>query len=275
MDKIQSLGFVINQSKAGAQEIAEKLGSIARAANRETRLTSQYPVPDSFFDEIDACCAIGGDGTLLGVAPLAAKKGAKVIGVNLGTLGFLVTFTPEEILRAFQQILDGDYAVAPRTLIQAENSQGIVESGLNDVIIREAEARLILIEVSAGGFPITNYSCDGLIFSTPSGSTAYNLSAGGPIVHPETDSIGMTPICPHTLSNRGLVLPGSMHLSVRVISTTAHPFFTIDGRPVFKDQGHQPLKICLSPDRLQLVHLRHYDYFETLRNKLAWGRGNR
>lgn len=275
MDPIRRLAFVVNADKAGANTLAEDLSRIAIAHRVETRITDAYPIDRDFLAGIDACCAIGGDGTLLGVVEPALRHAVRIIGVNLGKLGFLVTFTPEQIHDCFPDLLSGIYKTSRRTVLSACIKGGESRQGLNDVVIRDAESRLIRTEVRTADSLITQYSSDGLIFSTPSGSTAYNLSAGGPILHPESDAIAMTPICPHTLSNRSLVLPAVSTLTVRVTEPESHPVITIDGRHVFEGIQNQWIDISLCSKCLELIHLEDYDYYTTLRSKLAWGSDDR
>lgn len=275
MDPIRRIAFVINADKAGAATIANDLARIAEGNGVETRITDTYPVADPVLEGCDACCAIGGDGTLLGVVQPALRHHVRIIGINLGKLGFLVTFTPDQIHSCFPELLQGAYKISRRTVLSATTASGESHKALNDIVIRDAESRLIRTEVRTGEGLITRYSSDGLIFSTPSGSTAYNLSAGGPILHPESDAIAMTPICPHTLSNRSLVLPGASTLSVRVGESESHPIITTDGHQVFAGIRNQWIDISLCNHCLELIHLPDYDYYETLRNKLAWGGGNR
>lgn len=275
MEPIRRVAFVINAAKTGAAAIANDLAGIAASIGVETRTTDTYPIESDFLEDFDACCAIGGDGTLLGIVDQALRFNVRIIGVNLGKLGFLVTFTPDQIHAHFSELLGGAYQTSRRTVLSARTEGGASRKALNDIVIREAESRLIRTEVRAGDALITQYSSDGLIFSTPSGSTAYNLSAGGPILHPESDAIAMTPICPHTLSNRSLVLPGASPLAVRVTDPEAHPVITVDGQPAFADIRNHWIEIGLCSHCLELIHLPGYDYFDTLRNKLTWGGGDR
>src|SRR5262249_28113680 len=157
-------------------------------------------LPKGWLNGCDACCVIGGDGTLLGVARESARAQVPIIGVNRGSLGFLTTFSDDEALVHFAGLLGGAFHIDHPTMLDCSTRPGLHDLALNDVLIKdEVNLRLVRLEVVADGKLVTEYTCDGLIFSTPTGSTAYNLSASGPIVHPSAGVIAITPICPHTL----------------------------------------------------------------------------
>ena len=217
MQPFRKLAFVINAEKAGAPELARELIDIARLAGvKKTKQSSDQNLPRGYLKGCDACCVIGGDGTLLGVVREAARENIPVIGVNQGSLGFLTTFSADEARAQFATLLCGDYHIVQRTLLECKAGKGKRDVALNDVLIKnETNSRLVRLEVQADGNLVTEYYCDGVIFSTPTGSTAYNLAAGGPIIHPSAGVIAMTPICPHTLTNRPLVFPPDAHLAIR------------------------------------------------------------
>ncbi len=235
------------------------------------RLTEDHPLPENFLQDCDAVCVIGGDGTFLGVVPQAVEFGTKVLGVNLGKLGFLVTFSPESIAREFTLIAEGGYEMEERSLLRATEPSGESRVCLNDIVVKQVgSSRLMLLEVFANESLVNEFACDGLIFSTPTGSTAYNLSAGGPIVHPEVSGITLTPICPHTLSNRSVLLSAETRLEVRTDWEVGNAQVTIDGRPSFPRQAVFPLGICVPGERLRLIHGPGYSHFRTVRTKLGW-----
>jgi NAD+ kinase len=274
MNPIRQLAFVVNQQKEGAPELARELSGIARAAGVKFKHTSRFPVPRGFLAGYDACCVIGGDGTLLGVAREATRAQVPIIGVNRGTLGFLTTFSADEARADFERILSGAFRIDQRTLLECSAGTGTRDLALNDVLIKdEVNSRLVRLEVYADNELVTDYLCDGLIFSTPTGSTAYNLSAGGPIVHPSTGVIVMTPICPHTLSNRAIIFRDSVCL--RVINRTANSrlFVAIDGRRNLRSRGNLPIEISVSSSRLPLAQRPDYSHFSIVRKKLAWSGG--
>ena len=185
MKPIRSIAFVTNAGKPGAVGLAEELVGVARAKGVRLRQTTRFPLPRGYLRGCDACCVIGGDGTLLDVAREAAEQKVPIIGINRGSLGFLTTFSPDEARAEFEGLLKGSFRVDNRTMLSCRVGRGAPNLALNDVLIKdELNTNLVHLEVFADSELVTDYVCDGLIFSTATGSTAYNLSAGGPIIHP-------------------------------------------------------------------------------------------
>ncbi|MBI5691256.1 MAG: NAD(+)/NADH kinase [Verrucomicrobia bacterium] len=274
MRPIRHLAFVVNRSKEGAPALVRELARIARAEGVRYKLTSRFPPTPGFLRGCDACCAIGGDGTLLGVAREAALAQVPIIGVNCGNLGFLTTFSAEEARAHFAKLLGGALQVDPRKLIECSFGRSPGELALNDVLVKdEVNSRLVRLEVHADGELVTDYLCDGLIFSTPTGSTAYNLSAGGPILHPSAGVIAMTPICPHTLSNRAIIFRDSVRLRVVSRSPDSRLFVAIDGRRQALPANSLHIDIAIAKRRLLLAQHRDYSHFSVIRKKLMWSGG--
>lgn len=275
MTPIRRLAFVVNEEKTGANELAEDLVRIAAAHGVETRLTHAYPLPISYLRGVDACCVIGGDGTLLGAAPAAAETGVPIIGVNRGSLGFLTTFSADEARECLPTLLAGEFVTTERDLIFCHAGDAPPVAALNDVLIKDASnSRLVRLEVFADDELVTDYLCDGLIFSTPTGSTAYNLSAGGPIIHPSAEVWAMTPICPHTLSNRAIIFRAGVKL--RVINHSHHGaglVIAADGRALPPPAPDAQIRIELAPWRLRLIQRRDHSHFAVVRTKLRWSGG--
>lgn len=273
MDPIRTLAFVINQDKAGAPELAAALEDIARSRGVTVRSSTRFPIAHDFLHGCDACCVIGGDGTLLGVVGAAAHFQVPVIGVNRGSLGFLTTFSAEEAREQFSSLLDGNYVVAPRSLLDCSTGPGQHDLALNDVLIKtEMNSRLARLEVFADGQFVTEYYCDGLIFSTPTGSTAYNLSAGGPLIHPTAAVIAMTPICPHTLSNRSIIFRDDVHLLV-YNRTKSRLLVAMDGQRNLFTCETSPIEVSLSTKRVLLAQRPGFEHFSVVRTKLKWTGG--
>ncbi|HEY3755969.1 MAG TPA: NAD(+)/NADH kinase [Opitutaceae bacterium] len=276
MKSLRSIAFVVNDGKAGAPALARELMAISRAGGARVRLTSHFPFAPKFLKGADACCVIGGDGTLLGAAREAALAGIPIIGVNRGSLGFLTTFSADEARAGFAKVLAGEFSVDRRAMLDCHvpgNSQG-KDLALNDVLIKaEENSRLVRLEVWADGELVTEYLCDGLIFSTATGSTAYNLSAGGPIIHPCADVIAMTPICPHTLSNRAIIFRGDVKIEVRNRSPEEALFVSWDGRRDAIAKSEKPIKIKMARTRLSLAQKASYEHFAVVRAKLKWTGG--
>lgn len=271
MKPIRKLAFVINEEKAGAPELARELIAAARTAGVKVKQTTQFPLPRGYLRGYDACCAIGGDGTLLGVAREAAHHQVPIIGINRGSLGFLTTFSADEARAHFVGLLGGQFQVTYRSLIECCTGPGSHDLALNDVLIKnEINSRLVQLEVCADGELVTNYTCDGLIFSTPTGSTAYNLSAGGPLIHPNAAVIAMTPICPHTLSNRSIIFRENVRLRVLNRSADSRLLVAMDGQRDLKVGIGSPIEITISKLRLPLAQQLQYSHFSVVRTKLQW-----
>jgi NAD+ kinase len=274
MQPIRRLAFVINQLKTGAPELAEVLMGTARRAGVDVIETTRLPVPDDFLKGFDACCVIGGDGTLLGVVKAAAREQVPVIGVNRGSLGFLTTFSSDEARAHFADLLAGGYRVALRSLLDCSTGPGQHDLALNDVLIKdEVNSRLVRLEVYAGDELVTDYYCDGLIFTTPTGSTAYNLSAGGPLIHPAAEVIAMTPVCPHTLSNRSIIFRHDVKLRVYNRMDRSRLLVAMDGQRNLTFCAGSPVEISMSSLRLPLAQREDYSHFSVVRTKLNWSGG--
>ena len=275
MPPFRKLAFVVNSEKPGAPELAQELMEIARQAGaKKPKSSSDRDLPRSFFKGCDACCVIGGDGTLLGAVRGVIRENIPIIGVNQGSLGFLTTFSADEARAQFAALLNGDYRLAHRTLLECKTGPHARDVALNDVLIKnETNSRLVRLEVFANGKLVTDYYCDGVIFSTPTGSTAYNLAAGGPIIHPTAGVIAMTPICPHTLSNRTIIFRDNVKLTVFNRSDDSRLLVAMDGqRNSIMSEG-SPIEITVSPRTLALAQRRDYSHFEVMRAKLKWSGG--
>ncbi len=271
MPLIRQLAFVVNAQKAGASELATALSDLAQAAGVNVRRTDEPTVPSGWLRGQDACCVIGGDGTILGVAVEAARSAVPVIGVNRGSLGFLTTFSEDEARANFPALLAGSFQVTPRSMLSCTAGDVSGDLALNEVLIKDEDSsRLVRLEVFADGELVTEYFCDGLIFSTPTGSTAYNLSAGGPLVHPGAEVIALTPICPHTLSNRSIILQQGVKLRVRPRSPDARLLVALDGQRSLHVGAQAAVEIAIARERLLLVQRLDYSHFAIMRAKLKW-----
>ena len=274
MQPIRRLAFVVNEQKAGAPELGRMLMATAREAGVEIDHTVRFPLPEGFLKGFDACCVIGGDGTLLGVVGAAAREQVPVIGVNRGSLGFLTTFSAEEARAHFAELLTGVYRIATRALLDCSTGPGQHDLALNDVVIKdEVNSRLVRLEVLAGEELVTDYYCDGLIFTTPTGSTAYNLSAGGPLIYPTADVIAMTPVCPHTLSNRSIIFRNDVKLRIFNRSASSRLLVAMDGQRNLTFCQGSPVEISIAPLKLALVQRVDYSHFAVIRTKLQWSGG--
>ena len=236
---------------------------------------------DAIGSEADLIIAVGGDGTMLHAASLSRDSGVPLLGVNRGRLGFLADITPDEMLASVGQVLAGNYSCESRlmlnaTLISADRQERSV-SGLNDVVVqRIGTGRMLDIRTRIGHRFVNTHSGDGLIIATPTGSTAYALSCGGPIIQPGMNAVVIVPICPHTLSDRPLVVPADREIEIRLlarIDTQAEVM--ADSHSLGELTPDDRLIVTRSDTRINLVHPPGYDYYEILRTKLHWGRDNR
>ncbi|MBI2813314.1 MAG: NAD(+)/NADH kinase [Opitutae bacterium] len=275
MPPFRKLAFVYNSEKPGAAELAQELLEIARLGGaKKLKLSGDRKLPRGYFKDCDACCVIGGDGTLLGAVRGAAAADIPVIGVNQGSLGFLTTFSADEARAQFAALLEGDYRLAQRALLDCKTGPRRRDIALNDVLVKDAKpSRIVRLEVFANDKLVTEYTCDGLIFSTPTGSTAYNLAAGGPIVHPAAGVIALTPICPHTLSNRTIIFRDDIKLTVVNRTAGSRLLVAMDGQRNMVVTEGTPVEISLSGRTLALAQRRDYSHYEVMRAKLKWSGG--
>jgi NAD+ kinase len=232
---------------------------------------------EEILNVADLLLVLGGDGTILAASREAAPKGIPILPVNLGGLGFLTSFTLEELYPALEDALAGLAAIGERVLLMVERTQNestlAQQRVLNEAVVHKGTlARMIELELHIDGSFVCRYRADGLIVATPTGSTAYSMSAGGPIVHPAVESIVITPICPHTLSDRPVVVPDSSKIELRMSENTDAVFLTMDGQIGVPLQPGNRVRITRAPERLKLIHPPKRTYFEILRNKLSWGK---
>ncbi len=223
---------------------------------------------------VQAIIVFGGDGTLLSVARSVGDSGTPILGVNLGSLGFLTEVTVDELYPAVEQILAGQHRIERRWLLKTEivPVQGIAATyhALNDVVINKgAISRIISLETYIQDDFTATFLADGIIVATPTGSTAYSLSAGGPIVFPTLDSVILTPICPHTLTNRPLVVPADAKIRI-VLSSGKDVMLTVDGQVGTALQEGDAIWFTRSPFSIGLIQSKERSYFDILREKLKW-----
>ena len=225
----------------------------------------------------DLVVVLGGDGTLLGVARAMRERPVPILGANFGQLGFLTTFASVEVIPMLERVLADDYTVSARMLLDIRMLRGGREVtrnvAFNDVVIAKggAIARMIDLDTSIDDNFVCSYRADGLIVTTPSGSTAYSLSAGGPIVHPSVEVITLSPICPHTLTNRPLVVPDAVTVRVAVHSPDNDVVVSFDGQESCKLENGDLVEIGAAPTRAPLVACPGRSFYEVLRSKLHWG----
>ena len=291
--KIKSVGVVVKPRHAEAWQTACELG--AWLEKRGVRLVGKWLSQaerdvvsgliceietleeNSLIEEVDLIVVLGGDGTMISTARAIGDRPIPVLGINYGALGYLTEFRIEEMFAALEQILAGNYKLDRRVALRVEHYRGeeilSVNRVLNDVVINKAAlARIIEIEIRLDGLFVNSFRADGLIVSTPTGSTAYNLSAGGPIVFPTMNAVVMTPICPFTLSNRPIVVPDTAEIELFLKTENEEVALTLDGQVGFELQRGDLVKIRKSRMTFNLVEPPNRNYFDVLRDKLRWGR---
>jgi NAD+ kinase len=284
-ERIKRVGVIGNSEKVSCAGVVKQAARLIKAAGR--KLFSE-PVTAQWADlqgticadaaalarRVDLLLVFGGDGTMLRLARDIAGSRTPILGVNIGSLGFLTAVPSDEIAPGLRRIWNGEFSFESRALIQATgqcNAQSVEQAALNDIVIsRGIASRLIELEVRIDGDPLTCYRCDGLIFSSPTGSTAYSLAAGGAVVFPTSQVIEITPICPHTLSNRSLVVPLTSRIEVKVISPKPATILSADGQVISELCCGDSLTISRSRQTVRLMHLAGSSFCETLRRKLHW-----
>ncbi|HZR21813.1 MAG TPA: NAD(+)/NADH kinase [Verrucomicrobiae bacterium] len=284
-DKINGVGVVGNSEKTSGAGVVKEAARLIEAAGRKVftePVTARWagikgticPDAAAVARRVDLLLVFGGDGTMLRLARDVAGSGTPILGVNIGSFGFLTAVPSAELATALRRVWNNEFTFEPRALIEAAgrcNGTLVEHSALNDIVIsRGISSRLIELEVCIDGELLTQYRCDGLIFSTPTGSTAYSLAAGGAVVFPTSEVIEITPICPHTLSNRSLVVPLKARIDVKIISPKPSTILSADGQVISELSAGDCLTIRQSRRKVRLMHLTGSSFCETLRRKLHW-----
>ena len=226
-------------------------------------------------EEIDLLIVLGGDGTMLGAARLIGTRPIPVLGVNFGWLGYLTEFTLKELFPTLEAVAEGHFSIDHRLMIDVTLWRGgaevLTQSALNEAVVNGSPARMIEFDCYIDGMMVTTFRADGMIVATATGSTAYSLSAGGPIVHPGVPAILLTPICPHMLSNRPVVVPGTSRVDIVFDGVKDELRLTIDGQIVVDLQPEDRVVIQRSETTFRLISPTNRNYFQVLRTKLKWG----
>ena len=276
--KTVSIHRLIDSLKArGAEIYIERtfFQYITSALGMEVEVSGVF---DNYNFDVDFVISIGGDGTFLRAASMVGSKGTPIIGVNTGRLGFLADIHPDEIDHAIAEIADGHYAVEPHAVIMVEADGEIIEGSpfaLNDIaVLKRDNAAMISVRTCINGEYLVTYQADGLIVSTPTGSTAYGLSNGGPIIVPDADILCLTPVAPHSLNVRPIVINDDSEITLEVESRSHNFLVAIDGRSE-KLLESTRLTIRKAPYTIIIVKRDSRSYFSTLREKMMWGADHR
>jgi len=243
----------------------------------QTGCAVQQVETDKLAGEVDLMLVLGGDGTMIATARLIGDQEVPVLGINYGGLGYLAEFRIEELYTALESILSGNYRLDRRVMLAVELRRGNdppkTSRVLNDVVInKSALARIIEIETYFDRYFVNSFRSDGLIVSTPTGSTAYNLSAGGPVIFPSMNAVVITPICPFTLSNRPIVVPDNAEIELLLKTDNEEVALTLDGQVGFPMEVEDRVVIRKSRTTFNIIQPSNRNYFDVLRDKLRWGR---
>jgi len=277
-------GVIANLQRPGADEIIVRLvrwieekqvscyfcEELRDAASGNIEIVDREDLPA--ISEV--ILSMGGDGTLLATARLVGSRGIPILGINIGSLGFLTEQTPETLERNLDRLVSGDYSIQERMVLTTrilndERSEPL--HALNDVVIGRKDIRMVHLALYSNGDYICSYAADGLIISTPTGSTAYCLAVGGPILNPEMDALIASPIAPHTLTSRPLIFSAEEELTLEVESDTDEANLSLDGQTSISLKNSDKVSICKGDYYVRLIRFRENSFYKVLRSKLQWG----
>lgn len=283
---IQKVAFIANAQRTDAMNLIRELH--AELARRGVQTATEEHVgralglpwaPLSVLGDVDLCVSLGGDGTLIHASRVLGGKPVPILGVNMGSLGFMTEVRQTEVRPMLDRVLAGDFDVEPRMKLRVhlhraahENHPLVDAEVLNEAVINKgALARIADLEASIDGRYVTTYKADGVIVSTPTGSTAYSLSAHGPILYPTMNAVIITPICPHTLTQRPLVVPDDFEINLQLKSESAEMYLTLDGQTGVPMLPGDRVQIKQSKNRVLLIRNPQLEFFTILRTRLRWG----
>ena len=278
LNSIKSAGIILRPSSPELKETYLNIKALFEKANIEMYLEDNsanminlkgYPL-DELCNKVDFLISVGGDGTLLSVVRKSFKYDKAVLGINLGTLGFLTDISMEQLPDFIKELKKDIYKIDNRMMVEGSvNLNKFV--AFNDIVIsRKSISSMIKIEGKINGKHFNSYFGDGVIISTPTGSTAYNLSVGGPIVYPLTEAFIVTPVAPHSLTQRPLVMPADFEIEFKIIDNQG-AVVIVDGQDIYEVEQNQSIKINIANKKAKMIHRIQRDYFEVLNEKLRWG----
>jgi NAD+ kinase len=280
--RVSRVVIVINQGKAHARRTAEALKTLLDRHNVQQDWRDAIPPSPNLHQKLndlrqtdaDLLIACGGDGTLLQTAHRSRGSGVPILGVNIGYLGFITSVPGQTVKSAMRRILAADFVISRRSAldIEVETDHSLARGwALNDVVIaRGANPHLIALNARIGTRPLTKYRCDGLVVATPTGSTAYSLAAGGPIVSPECTVLTITPICPHALTNRPVVINSTETVELRVARGSGGGTVQVDGMDIAQVESNSVIRVKTSTDSVPIAFLPEINYYDILGEKLGW-----
>lgn len=282
--EIKTVGVVVKPNHTEAWRTAAELRAWFEA--RSIRVFTEKDAPDAaietvsadeFKERADLIVILGGDGTMISSARLLGDCDVPVLGINYGSLGYLTEFRFEEMFPAIEAVLAGDYQIDPRVMLDVRHerrAQALSSNRvLNEVVMNRATlTKIIEVEITLDGQYVNSFRADGIIVATPTGSTAYSLSAGGPILYPSMNAVVITPVCPFTLTNRPIVIPDNSEIRLRLKSESKGVALTLDGQVGYQMETEDCVVIRKSKTSFNVVKPPNRNYFDVLRNKLKWGR---
>lgn len=287
---MQTIGIMANAGKDGALDVVRVADAHLRRHGIEVRLQSWVAaelgqpsrgLPDEDVVEADAVLVLGGDGTILATSRLCAPRGTLMLPVHLGRFGFLTEVAPKELALALDDLLEGRYTVEERMMLSGEaihdgrSHEQTSILALNDIVVANGPlSRVLHLRMLVDGKYVTTYAADGIILATPTGSTAYSLSAGGPLVHPSLQALLVTPICPHTLTARALVIPSASEVTI-IVERDPHDVVrvTVDGQLGFPLKPGDEIRVRRAAYVARLLMVGGADFYDKLQSKLRWGEG--
>ncbi len=282
---MKRIGIIVKSESPDAQALLKELVPWLRARGKEPMLdpptaalageTASYPKKD-IATLADMLVVLGGDGTMLAAARLVESRPIPILGVNAGGLGFLTAVTREEAFTALEHVFSRSFSEEERLMLRARvvrrGEEVIAAAALNDAVVSKgALSHMVQLEISINGQFVTRLRGDGLIVSTPTGSTAYSMAAGGPILNPSVHALILTPICPHTLTNRPIVIPQDVLVEVVLVSKDRGATATFDGQVGLALQPGDTVEIRASENKTRLIRFPDRSYYDMLSNKLKWG----
>ncbi len=272
--------LVINEQKDPeyvlANRVAEIIGSRASlfidGKNRSASVTGAKRISENEYQNMDVMLVLGGDGTLLSVAKKASKRNIPVVGINLGRLGFLAEIEKDELEDGLSKLLERDYVIEERMMLSAKLSDGSETTALNDIVVTRANSTLKILDLDIfiDDEYVDDFKADGIIIATPTGSTAYSLSAGGPIVDPALNSMIVTPICPHKMYSRTIIVPPEKTITVKCRTAIDNEaVVAADSELLGKLSGNETVVVKIAQKKFKLIRFKGYKFFSVLHNKLV------